>query len=531
MTSDRRSVENTFRVEADRSRGGDLHSAPAGLRRSLLRNSATMAASKVLSAVVSLLMVPVIVARVGIDGFGVWEAFLAAAMLGSLFQNAIAGTLLWRAASEHAANDSAAVSRTLQLGITFIAAELAVLVPPIVAFRHELLPFLNVPPRFLAAAAVVLPGTLVVTILGGVNDSIGAIVSGCQRSGTFAMAQTAAQAVNYAVVLGCLVGGLGLYSMMLGLLAANLATFAVLLVVARGLVGRIRVWPCVPKRSELRALWPYTRSMMMGSIAIVVRGQLTKLITATAASPTWTGYYGIANRLAATVLIMLSFFSYPAVSAFAALKAKGNSEGVDALYLQLLRAVAVASGLVAVVVASGYDRILLVWLGRYLPDVAPMLILLVCTNVLVTILTGIGSSLCKGIGKPQLETRYAVVGLLLNLALLPLLTARMGAMGAVLAGAASYVLSGIYFVATLRRETVASSESHYVMAATGAAIAVSAVAARLLGSLWPVGETRLEGAASLAAVSASGAALFLGMASALGIVRWRSIMSALKAGR
>lgn len=508
---------------SDQPRSGG---ALAGLQRALFRNSATMALSRVLSAAVGLLMVPLIVARIGVDGFGVWEAILAVATLAGLFQNAIAGTLLWRAAGEHAAGHAAGVSRTLRLGLGFIVLELFVFVPPMVFLRREMLAALNVPMAYSDSAALVLPATVAVTILGGVNECIGAVVTGCQRSGSVAIAQTVAQAVNYGVVIACLFGGLGLASMLLGLLAAALVTFAILLLVARRLMNRLVLVPAVPTRPEVRLMWPYMRNMMVGSIAIAVRGQLTKLVTASAASPTWTGYYGIANRLASTILIMLSFFSYPAVSAFAALRAKGTSADVDALYLRLLRVVSMASGAVAVVVASGYDRILVAWLGRYIPEVAPMLILLVVTNVLVTIMTGIGSALCKGVGKPEIETRYVVFGLVLNLVLLPLLTSRWGAMGAVIAGAVSYVLSGFYFVFAMRGELGPGAAKNRVMAATAIGILVSSLGARLVGGLWPIGATRLGAILSFTAVSAVGVALFLAVASALRVFSWRNAVRA-----
>src|SRR5215470_2103286 len=63
--------------------------------RRLIGNTVTEAGCRLITAVMSLIVVPVVVGKVGVSGYGVWEATLALASLSTLFLGAISGTLLW----------------------------------------------------------------------------------------------------------------------------------------------------------------------------------------------------------------------------------------------------------------------------------------------------------------------------------------------------------------------------------------------------------------------------------------------------
>lgn len=496
----------------------------SGIQKVLLLNSAVMMGGKVLGAVVSILMVPLIISDVGVEGYGTWEAILAFAMFGGLFQNAITGTLLWRASGEFANDDYGGMVKTLRMGIAVTGVELALVAIPFFMFRKEIVELLNIPGDHYNAAIVVLPVTAIIVMIGGLNECFGALIGSCQKSGAMSIVQTVSQLFNYAVVIICLANGLALYSMMYGMLAAALFTLVLLYFLTKKLIGKVSIVPLAPGKEEIKNMWKYFRSMSIGSVAIALRGQITKILTATVASPAWTGYYGIANRLAATVLLMLSFFSLPAVSAFGVLHAAKNKwNEIRTLYLNMTVIVCLLSGYVALIVGCLYDRIMVLWLGNYIPEVAPMLITLVVTNAIITMLTGIGSSLCKGIGRPEVETRYVIVGLVLNVVFLFVFIKYMGAFGAVVASSLSYVLSGMYFVPVLHKEFDLPKRSLYVIAATSAAILLTTLAVRYAARFFPLVISRPEALVSGLALGSAATAGYLFLMGAFRVVDYRKL--------
>jgi len=68
----------------------------ARIERRFVANSGLIIAARIVTACLSLAVVPVLVFRFGVAGYGTWEALLALATLTSIFQTAISGTLVWR---------------------------------------------------------------------------------------------------------------------------------------------------------------------------------------------------------------------------------------------------------------------------------------------------------------------------------------------------------------------------------------------------------------------------------------------------
>ena len=65
-------------------------------------------------------------------------------------------------------------------------------------------------------------------------------------------------------------------------------------------------------------------------------------------------------------------------------------------------------GAFVVLVASTYDRLLMIWIGQSIPQVGPILFILLAGNIIAIALTGVGTSLCRGMGKVSIETSYIV---------------------------------------------------------------------------------------------------------------------------
>jgi peptidoglycan biosynthesis protein MviN/MurJ (putative lipid II flippase) len=91
------------------------------------------------------------------------------------------------------------------------------------------------------------------------------------------------------------------------------------------------------------------------------------------------------------------------------------------------------------------------WIGRPVPQVGPLLFILLAGNITAVVLTGAGTSLCKGAGRVEIETTYVVVCVVLNITLKFILTWILGPIGSVLASATSWALGSVVFIILLHR--------------------------------------------------------------------------------
>ncbi|MGE5802059.1 MAG: hypothetical protein ACM358_07360, partial [Gemmatimonadota bacterium] len=81
----------------------------ADIERQFRTNSALIIGARIVTACLSLGSIPIVVAHLGVAGFGTWEALLALASFTSVFQSAISGTLVWRVSEAYGRGDAAEI--------------------------------------------------------------------------------------------------------------------------------------------------------------------------------------------------------------------------------------------------------------------------------------------------------------------------------------------------------------------------------------------------------------------------------------
>ena len=116
----------------------------ARIEQRFLANSGLIIAARVVTACLSLATIPVLVSRLGVVGYGTWEALLALASLASVFQGAISGTLVWRVSEAYGRGDMVEIRRLARLGAGASWALFALLWPLAWFLREPVVHFLRV---------------------------------------------------------------------------------------------------------------------------------------------------------------------------------------------------------------------------------------------------------------------------------------------------------------------------------------------------------------------------------------------------
>jgi O-antigen/teichoic acid export membrane protein len=421
------------------------------LRRKLFANSALMLVCRVVTIIVSLISVPIVVSKLGLDGYGTWEVILAISALSTVFQGTVSGTLLWRMSAAYGTSDPAEARRLVRLGTAASVCLFVLVVPPVWALRGSLVQVLNIPPPYASSAAWVLSGIVAVVTLGGIHETLCTVLVGYQRAGVASMIQSGQLVLfNVVAILGLLMG-LELWSMLLAYVSGFLFSLVASYFCASATCGQISLLPALPTRHDLRTISGYAGMLLVGQVSAILRDQTDKVVLAAFASPTWVGLYGIAVRLASLVLMISTLFYAPLSAAAGAMNAAGDWNGVRRLYSNIITILAVCGGATAVLVGGLYDRIIVLWMGHGIPGVGPILLVLLFGNTAAMVLTGAGTSLCRGVGRVGIDTGYTTFGLVSNLLLKVVLIAAMGAMGSVISSSASWAMASLLFVFLLHR--------------------------------------------------------------------------------
>jgi O-antigen/teichoic acid export membrane protein len=477
------------------------------IARRLVENSGLIVAARAVTASLSLATIPVVVARLGLAGYGVWEALLAMASLAGMFQSALTGTLVWRVSAAYGARDGAEIRRLSRVGAG-ATLTLAVLLWPVAwLLRDEVVRVLRVPPEFQASAALAFPVVAGLVLLGGLAETLESVVNGCQRSGLVNTVGAIGLTANYAVVIVAIGSGAGLWGLVAGQGAGFLVRLLGAWAVARHAYSPVSLVPALPRRSDAAAA-RYSGLILLGYLTAGLRDQTDKLVLATMASASWVGFYGIAARLSGLVLEVSRFFYVPMLTAAGALNASSDWAGVRQLYSRIMAVVSSLTGGILVVTAGLAGHLVVLWMGRPIPEVPPLIWILIAGNSCAVILTGPGTALCRGIGRVDIETRYVLVNGLCNVGLTIALVLLIGARGTVVATGMAWALSSVVFALLLHQHLELPVGATWRAAGTALVAAAVACAAHFIARLFAMPLTRHEVVLPLTLLASAGLAVY-----------------------
>jgi O-antigen/teichoic acid export membrane protein len=495
------------------------------VRKQLFINSGLLGIARLLSMGTSLVTVPVVLSRLGLGGYGGWEAMMAIAALVTVFQTTVNGTLVWKMSAAYGTGDVAGIRRLMGMGITAVLGMSALLTPLVWATRYQLVELSNIPPLYRAAAVWVIPILVSQTTLGAAGETFAAVLIAHQRAGITTLIQTAALMANSGFAIVGLLHGWQVWSLLLGNTVGVVAAIAGQYLAVVKICGIASLRPHVPGWDEARPMLGYAGFLALGQISIALRDQADRLVLASVGNTVWTAWFGLASRLANLALMVCSFFYVPLVAAVAAMAAQGDWVGVRRIYANTMILMPFLAGAFVVLVASAYDRLLMIWIGRSVPQVGPILFILLTGNITAVVLTGVGSSLCKGIGKVSIETTYIVICVVANVVLKLILTPWLGPIGTVLSSAASWALGSIVFVILLHR-AVELPNAAIRAAAMIPMMFVAVMITRAATGFLPASTTRLHALVAVAEIGLFSVALFTALLVATRILPWATLRRA-----
>ncbi len=486
----------------------------ARIEQRFLANSGLIIAARIATACLSIAVVPVLVSRFGVAGYGTWEALFALASLTSILQVAISGTLIWRVSDAYGRGDHPEILRLARLGASVCWAVFLLLLPAAWFLREPAVRFLGVAPETRQVASEMFPAVAALILLGGLSETLEAVVSGCQRTGLVNVVAAAAQILNYSVVIAVTVLGGGLWSLVAGQAVGFASRLAGAWAAAHLSYGAVSLVPVVPRRSDLSML-RYSGLLTVSSVSAALRDQTDKIILASMASPSWVGFYGMATRLSGLVMEILRPLYSPLLTAAGALTAMGDWDGVRRLYNRSMAIVSILTGMVAVVVAGLTDHLIVLWVGYPIPQVTLLLWLLITGTATAAMLTGPGTAICRGCGQAGIETTYLGFNLVLNLALTISLVLLIGPIGTAIATGSTWAVSSVLFLFVLHNRLDVPLEAS--RRAVGAALLAAVTAATTYwGARW-FGPPQGRSQALVSLLLWGGASAFVYLASAVSL--------------
>jgi O-antigen/teichoic acid export membrane protein len=362
---------------------------------------------------VSVFISPFIVSQIGLGAFGVWALISAISQYATLMDFGVGGLALTRfvgqldAIGEHeelARKGVAALWMSMAFGLVIIALSFG---------ACALLPaFLSHSPG---------PGWRWAIIGVGVNLACVSIAStfqafpaGMSRWDLQNVPVLVSQVVSVGLVVGTLLAGMGLK----GLGIATAGSGVALLVSARLVLLRVWTQPwgfSHASMTDMKALLGYGVNLQAAAMVVVINLQSDKpVILAVGGSLRFIGLYELASKAAFSVRSLPVVALGPLAVRAAAGTAGRGKDVIASFYERALQAnMAHAVAPLFAIYGACYP-LTLAWLGGGF-HVTALIVLILGAGYATNLMTGAGTAVANGCGRPQIDRNYSLFGLAINI--------------------------------------------------------------------------------------------------------------------
>jgi O-antigen/teichoic acid export membrane protein len=216
------------------------------------------------------------------------------------------------------------------------------------------------------------------------------------------------------------------------------------------LLPQIRIGLSWVDKKIFKILFNYGIKMQICNFADIIHLQADKIILSHFLGLNFVTFYELGQKAAngiRTLPILLLTALVPAVSE---LEASNNKEKLRELYERGSKYISLmVFPLILLSITIAPDLINL-WVGDKFP-LAVLSFQILVIGYVINVLTGMGSSVVRGIGKPEYETRYAVLTLVMQLVLSLTLVQLLGYKGVLVSVLITTVVAALYFLLTFHK--------------------------------------------------------------------------------
>jgi O-antigen/teichoic acid export membrane protein len=388
---------------------------PPDRTRSVLGNTAVVALAQVSGILVSLLLTPYLLHRLGIERFGLWAFIGSIVAFAGLLQVGLGRGSVRFIAVYSERNDLEVVRRIVSYGALWHVVAGLALTPIAWLVGRAVLPHVHISQELLGQAETLFPLVFGYAFFAGAVRPLASVLIGLERIWMTSLATLVSQLVYAVVVVALLSRGAGLYGLFAATVLQTAFQAATYYVICRRILGRVFGNPLALDRGVLREMMKFGGWQQLSAVAALVNRQTDAIVIGSWVNVGTVALYDVGNRVAQLIRTLPLTLLGPLFPAAAGIHAQRDEKRLARTVLQAGRLLGLLTIGMAGFVFATAPLITVVWLGRSYPHVAWITILMAAMYT-VNNLTGVGTTVVAAIGKPRYESEYAVIGAGLNIA-------------------------------------------------------------------------------------------------------------------
>ncbi len=423
------------------------------VRRSLSRNVAVDVAARIGYLLSRFFIPPFVLARVTLEAYGLWStAFIVVSYVG-LSTMGISSVYIKFVAEYSARRQYDKANQLLSTGLSMTIPFCLAVFGVFYLLWPRLSYWLHIAPGQRGDAREVVLSVVAIFLaslsLGAFHDA----VVGAQRTDQVQKRWVVCYVVETILIFILVGSGRGVRGLSEAFLIRTVIDVALCLIMARRLLPWMRLSPRSVTREALHTLFSFGGVVQIQGLLSVTLGSIERALAAPLIGLGGAGLLDIGKKLpgmAGSVPLAFAASFTPAASYLhGGLKdSPEQARNVRELYLRGARYMNLASAYLCGLLVAAPGPILKIWMGKTYPGAAYLVVLFALSGQ-VNLMTGPGTSILKGIGRPKEEFHYSIPNVLALMITVPLSRLILGewtVLGIATAAAAATVAAAAYFL-------------------------------------------------------------------------------------
>lgn len=375
--------------------------------RVLTRNASLLFASRAITSLVNLSLIPYVIVRVGVEGYGILAAVAALAALIGIVDLGLGSTSVKFLAEQIERRDSQAVNRTFWSALLPLIGLSAILSAAAVAIAGSGLWLFRIPKSRLSEAFAVYAVVVGSKLLTNPATIFWSLPWALHRVDVVAWLSLGMIPLYLGGVVWALESGWGL----VGVAFAEALTMSVIpalcsIWIARALYPPLRLHPRFFDGSEAISLLSFGTRIQVSNLISTFQGQMGRFVAGWVLGLGSLAFYDLAAKLAAPLGVFPTLVAPFFVPIFSQLSSgEGSRTGVRDLYRQGTKLLAVVLLPVATFGSLFAGPVIAIWVGQGYGIVVFGFACFLWLHLFDGV-SQMGRAISRGIGKPGMETRF-----------------------------------------------------------------------------------------------------------------------------
>jgi len=422
----------------------------ASIAHKVIRNTILNFAGRVWVLLINLLLVPYIVSHLGVERFGIWTLIMVLIGYATALDLGAGAAFVKHIAEYDSRGEVPVINEIVTTGFIFYLVLATIITGAVFILGDVFLDWFHIPPTLREEARFLLLLGAAIFTFSNVFSTFQAVVMGLQRmdvKNVIVILVSVPEVVGTVVVLEL---GYGLRGLMINEAIIAILTAGAFTLAAFRVFPNLRLVPHLCRLTRLRQLLRFGVNVQISQLAELASSQADKLLLGLFLGASMVTYYELGTRVVLTAKRLSWVWISAVMPAASEIDARQDHHLLNLLYFRGSKYLSLATIPMFLFLIISAQWILQVWLGPGY-ELSAMVMQALAGAHCIHLLTGIGTMIVKGIGRPEYETRYTLLLVALQTVLGVLLVRTLGFMGVLIGTPLALILSSAYFFVVLHR--------------------------------------------------------------------------------